>query len=511
VIVNEQKGFALILVLVLMAMGAMTVTPALRLASTSLKSKAIHTEVLKDQYARDGAAEFAIWQLQYGDAITDINDEGLCPDNICTYEVVLNGITTSVIIQMRTVLGTVSVAGAEGDAIKPTFTVECSISGVAPFTDDCLALPSNTVGMVVKYTVSLEQLSPDVSVGIASIYSELPKGFDYQTGTVISSDSSFTETLSVTPTNIGSGQNQIWKWDFLAPVYFVQGEVKKFTFEAEINKSGDRYCTDIFAKMESEPHEQAGKKDGYILVGISPPEECDSGGVIIEKFVDTLVVQPGVETILTYVINIANLDGATEEVLLVKDVLPQGGFVFCDSGDVPVCDDPLYKVVDTPFNPSTDDFADTTNGWSTLNAPNSETLLLLSDGDRWELKWDYTNGSSPCAKPGGCNASGESLAWAGETGDTLIMRFQTSVTLETSGSYYNEVFVDVDCVAPQPLLDEEVTTSEDYCASYSWPSGGTLVPMYDVNSGAESTSGQGNVSVDVGGDTSMESWSVDDL
>ena len=90
------------------------------------------------------------------------------------------------------------------------------------------------------------------------------------------------------------------------------------------------------------------------------------------------------------------------------------------------------------------------------------------------------------------------------------MRFQTSVTLEVSGSYYNEVFADVDCAAPQILIAEGVTTAQDYCASYSWPTAGTLVPMYDVNSAAERTSGQGNISVGVG-TTSLESWHVDDL
>ncbi len=60
---SKEQGFALILVLVLMALGALAVTPSLQLASASLKPKAIHTEVLNDQYARDGAGEYGIWQL----------------------------------------------------------------------------------------------------------------------------------------------------------------------------------------------------------------------------------------------------------------------------------------------------------------------------------------------------------------------------------------------------------------------------------------------------------------
>lgn len=89
----------------------------------------------------------------------------------------------------------------------------------------------------------------------------------------------------------------------------------------------------------------------------------------------------------------------------------------------------------------------------------------------------------------------------------LIIRFQAYVTPEASGSYYNEVFVDTDCVAPGPLKTEGVTTDQEYCASYSWPSGGMVVPAYDVRADSGSTTGQGNVALG-DGTGSLDSWTI---
>lgn len=63
-----QHGFALLLVLILIAAGSLLLTPSLQLATSSLKAKQIRTTILQEQYARDGAAEYGIWQLIHGGA-----------------------------------------------------------------------------------------------------------------------------------------------------------------------------------------------------------------------------------------------------------------------------------------------------------------------------------------------------------------------------------------------------------------------------------------------------------
>lgn len=488
---NGERGFALVLVLILLTLGSLLIAPMLRLTGTTLKAKQINTAILADQYARDGAAEFGMWQLLYGDATILLNDPGQCPDNICTYSVELSGITSNVTLRMRTELGTFNVRGAEDNKVRSTISVECDIDGDG-FDDDCLNLPLGA-NMEARYSVTLTHVSPDTSSDLMAIYVELPKQFAFQPGTVDSPDSSFAEILSVTPTNIGSSQNQIWKWDVSSsPVSFQQDEAKSFRFLADIDNGQGRYCIGIFLDIEDpSPNEKNDKREAQILEGSSPPDGCNGGGMLTEKFVDQLVTPPNVTTILTYIANIEVFENNSMKLDSVKDVLPQGGFQWCDPANPPsgfTCEAPMYKIADDPFDPQADSFTNTA-GYTVLSDP-TETL---ADG-RWELLWD--------------NGGGWNLAQAGQSGDTFLLRFQAHVTPTESGSYYNELFADVDCSAPSQLISEGVTSQAEYCASYSWPTGGTLVPMYDVRSGADRTTGQGNVIVGFGG-AYLESWHVD--
>ncbi len=212
-----------------------------------------------------------------------------------------------------------------------------------------------------------------------------------------------------------------------------------------------------------------------------------------EKFVDTLVAVPNQTTVFTYISNVVNIENNSAAILEFKDVLPQGGFQWCDPANPPAgfsCDAPMYKVVADPFDPATDSFTDTT-GFTTMADP---TATL--NNSRWELVWD--NGGS-----------GWNMGQAGKVDDTFIMRFQAHVTPTESGSYYNEVFVDNNCSAPSQLVSEGVTTQAEYCAAYSWPTGGTLVPAYDVQADTGDTTGQGNVAVGASV-ASLDSWTVVD-
>jgi hypothetical protein len=158
----------------------------------------------------------------------------------------------------------------------------------------------------------------------------------------------------------------------------------------------------------------------------------------------------------------------------------------------------MYKAADDPFDPATGDFADI-NGFTTLDDP---VQTYLAGDERWELFFDG---------PG----AGWNLAGAGQAGDNLIFRIQAWVIPTLSGSYYNEFFVDIGsgCVAPTALSNppESVITDAEYCASYSWPSGGTIVPTYDVKSDVGATTGQGNVDIDWSGGTGsaqLNSWHI---
>lgn len=393
--------------------------------------------------------------------------------------------------------------GALGDEhrIQVTKTVVCSADGDSIFDDDCSSLPLQS-GMVAKYTVTLEQVSSDTTKGIQFVYDELPDKFDFRAGTAFSPDSSFPEIEFSSygdPEDIQGGVNDIRKWDFEAsPITFVQGEVKTFTFEADIRNQADRYCNDVFLKMESDPNEKAGKS-AHVLVGSTPPDGCKGGGAKVEKFVDTTVILPSTNTVLTYIINVYNLGNSTIQIDEVRDLLPEvtspDVFGYCDDPTYPPddnmlsCDDSMYKVVDDPFDPGTGDFTDTT-GFTSM-----PSVSVSTSNDRDEIKWDNP---------------GWSLAGAGGSGDTLIIRFMAHATLANSGSFYNEVFIKTTCSAPQALIDEGVTTNDAYCATFSWPTGGAVVPSYDVRSDVGRSYGQGAVGIDFSGPSgSLDSWHVE--
>ena len=94
---SGEKGFALVLVVIFLALGSLLVIPALRLAYTTLNVKQLRTAALYDQYARDGAAEHAMWTLQYGGGTALLTESSQTID----YYIVLNGITTHIVIQLR--------------------------------------------------------------------------------------------------------------------------------------------------------------------------------------------------------------------------------------------------------------------------------------------------------------------------------------------------------------------------------------------------------------------------
>jgi hypothetical protein len=207
--------------------------------------------------------------------------------------------------------------------------------------------------------------------------------------------------------------------------------------------------------------------------------------------VDKLVAPPNELTVLTYLVNVENTDVNTLHVSSIKDVLPPTGFTY-------VFGSTMVKITDQP----TFDFGDIT-GFLPFSDDDLESTFLASE--RWQLVWDG---------PGG---AGWSIAAAGGATDTLILRFSATVTPTSSGSYYNEAFIDVGsgCSAPQDLISQGVFTpgqeDEEYCTAYSWPTGGVMVPTYDVRSGTGSVTAQGNVDVDWSGgygDARLNSWHV---
>ena len=77
-----ERGYALVVVLVFLGAGALFITPTLSLAGTVLKVKQLNTYDLAEQYARDGAAEHALWTLQYGGGLSLLTESRATSSNI---------------------------------------------------------------------------------------------------------------------------------------------------------------------------------------------------------------------------------------------------------------------------------------------------------------------------------------------------------------------------------------------------------------------------------------------
>ena len=496
--VRDESGAALLLVLMLLFMGSLMLTPTLSSVFTANRSGQIQDRLLKDQYARDGGSEYAVWELLHGGITSELIDEGDVIENPLT----LNGINATIRIRLQAELGNLQVSGAEDNKVRLTTSVKCEVTPLVDttFGDDCDNMPGSG-GMQAKYTVTLDQVSVDVSVPVVAVYDELPSGFDWDpdVNPVVSLDGSFPEIELLTVANgglenIGTPINQIWKWDFsAAPLSFLQDQVREFTFVVDMTNQTSQYCNRAFTKMGTAPHEGSGPS---AIITVNGGEGCANGGMIVAKFVNQIIALPGQTTIFTYIVNIENFQGNTQQVDLIKDVLPQAGFIYCNGPTVgdPTGDDclaPVFKITDTPFDP-TDPLSFTdTSGFTNLPDP---TEFFNSDS-RWELEW----------------TDGWSLTAAGGVGDVLLVRFEAEFTPLESGSFFNEIFIDASCAVPSQLTTSpnDITNAAEYCASYSWPSGGSLVPTYDVVAFTDYSAGWGNITVG-GGTGRLESWHVED-
>lgn len=85
---RKQKGQALIIVLMILAVGSLVIAPTLSYVNTSLLGIRVARNSLFTQYALDAAAEYQLWQLDYSDNVTDLLGQS---DNIT-----VNGIEVEV-------------------------------------------------------------------------------------------------------------------------------------------------------------------------------------------------------------------------------------------------------------------------------------------------------------------------------------------------------------------------------------------------------------------------------
>ena len=182
---KEEEGVALLVTLVMMAVGSLLIVPTLNYVSTSIRTGEIFEEKLEALYAADAGVEDALWRM--------VNDEpSFFP---YSYELTdINGMTVSVII----------------DAVTTIAGQEIGVSGVH---DDFLIITKSAVynDGIYDYTLTLTNGGVG-NVKVEMILIDLPPGLDYVW------DSTGGDLYNDNPTIIGNSSTGITIfWEFIPP------------------------------------------------------------------------------------------------------------------------------------------------------------------------------------------------------------------------------------------------------------------------------------------------------
>ncbi|MEE9398810.1 MAG: hypothetical protein V3V23_00905, partial [Dehalococcoidales bacterium] len=157
---KSEAGQTFILVLILLAIGATMVVPTLGLTSTTLKSSQIVYRQSRGLYAAEAAQEYMLWKLKHTNFANTFTYDGEAQ----SFSFDACGVPVTATVIMRAVEGSVGLALATDDVIRPTKTV----------VPDNLA---SSYEETFTYMIELEQLSDNNTQGLDAIYDILPDRF----------------------------------------------------------------------------------------------------------------------------------------------------------------------------------------------------------------------------------------------------------------------------------------------------------------------------------------------
>ena len=456
---RKQAGQAFILVLILLAIGALLVVPSLRLTGTALMNSPIVERQIKGLYAADAAQEYILWKLAYDGLGAQFTVDGQSASfnfNVCDVPV-------SVTIVMRATEGKGGITLATDDVIRPTKTVDCGGLGSV--------IPDGWSG-TVTYTIRLEQLSNDNSQGLDAVYDVLPSAFletDYIPGSsrIRVDGGEWTADIGEPSKYTTGGQTRL-RWpasgDFASPMRdFEVRQVKEIRFELTHEFKGedkDRLFYNWVLLKQGDIDTLSGPQAPITVGDGTNPE----GGLLeTSKTCDPQIIQPGVLTPVEYTITITNLDDETHQIGEITDYLP-----------------PDFNYIGPTSGITTED----------PQGAAPEDKVLINDALRSCLLWQFS--------PDVSIASGE----------TLTLTFWAEASKDISGSYYNEFTVIPKTPIP-PIFqpDDMDVTYDDFNTTYSWNTGTVIVPAYDTTSEAEGITINANMALILGG-ISITSWQV---
>ncbi len=451
---KRESGQAFILVIILLALGALLIGPALRLTSTTLLSSAVADQKTKELYAADAGQEYVMWKLLWQDYAGEFD----APNEEDQIEININGIPVTMTVVMRAVVGTGTTLFSDRFKIKPSKTVSYSTPNDGSVRD-------------YTYTIKLENLTL-TSQALDCVYDILPSDFGntYQPGSSqISVDGGAWEAIP-DPARVGYSGRYRLRWPASGTFdsttgTFDSGQVKEIRFQMTSALSNKRTYYNWVVIQQPDQADPVVSGPVAPLV-TSTGDFPRDGGVVVSKTAwvngeENGIAIPGQENDVEYVVTITNLTGNSQNIETITDYLPpEFYYVGPTSGNL------------TTANPSAS-YEEFNGIW------------------RWKLVWD----NIPPAN--------KSIA-ADPPNNTKTLSFLARTTPNVSGAYYNEIVVTHSYWQDLPIFTD-IGVEQENMPAFSWNSGVVIVPAYDSQAEAGDTTINANLALTLG-DISVISW-----
>ena len=453
---QRELGQSFIMVLIVLAIGALVVVPSLRLTQTMLHNSKIVIGQNRGLYAAEAAQELVMWKLFYGDLVDELGFEpGL---NSANFSVDVCGVTADVTVVMRAVEVEGGIILATEHTMQPTKTV-----------DPDFAISNNFAGPFT-YTIAVKQVSNNTTNGLGAIYDILSAEFKGKAQDLYIPNSSYISNDGVSWTQIGDPDttlhDSLIRWPATGSFdasfsNFYPGQTKylKFQMNGPFNHDNIYVCNWVVLQV-GDVFTLSGPQ-APIQVGYPSGGGCaDGAGGVFEatKKSYPTVIPPFVSTDVTYTVTIKNLQGSTQFVTQIIDYLPPG-FVYIPGSTL--------TSLTTPANLE----------------PLTPELVTLNGAERYKLVWDETQ----------LGSAGASVA----ASSNVTLTFMATAEQGISGNYYNEVIVTPKNFPDPGAFDAIPGFPEGgYGQTYSWNSGVVIVPAYDSEAESDGVTVDANMSLE---------------
>lgn len=429
---KRQRGQAIILVLVLLAIGALMITPVIQNIGNALKTSQIYTRFTNEDYAADAALDYGLWRLNYEPGYAANLPMGVPSP---PFYITINGVTAnSTITPQATTNGTnEQLSGQQLMHVNDSPVYYKVTKTVTPNTAN---VSQNTT---FTYTVSIKSYDSTTNTThkLTRIRDDLSYQFGHYTGGYVGNSTSWNATnWGVAPFNPNNPLNGEWVTDDMdiphwrltwvfggGGIPFQYGETKTMSFQVRGALAQGYWGNDVYVSSNSSSVDVA-PFQAPIKVG-NPTGNVPFSFVSINKTTDTAIMYPNVATNITYTVNATNVDIVPMSINRLVDWLPSTGFA--DPAFTYIANSTTAFITRTNNSTLNISMPDTYNGSSNLL---TKTWKPLPDM-RWELEWDFNNHADARFDP---------IILA--VGEKLTLTFRVTVTPRASGYYLNEFYVD---------------------------------------------------------------------